>query len=256
MKRKLLLSVVALVSVFVVQAQTADEIIAKYFENTGGIAKWKALQGIKMSAKLNQGGMELPLEIIQLKDGRQATSINFQGKDIKQGVYDGSTLWNTNFQTMKGEKSDAEATENFKVDLGEFPDPFLNYKERGLKVELLGKETVDGSETFKIKLTKKPIKVDGKETDNVVFFYFDAENFIPLMSETEIKSGQGKGMVAQSKFSDYQEAKSEFAEVSGIMMPFSMAQGVKGQGSQPVTINSIELNPKVDAAIFAMPIEK
>lgn len=256
MKRKLLLSLVALVSVFAVQAQTADEIIAKYFENTGGIAKWKALQGIKMTAKVNQGGMELPLEIIQLKDGRQATSISFQGKDIKQGVYDGSTLWNTNFQTMKGEKSDAEATENFKVDLGDFPDPFLNYKERGLKVELLGKETVDGSETFKIKLTKKPIKVDGKETDNVVFFYFDAENFIPLMSETEITSGQAKGMVAQNKYSDYQEAKSESPEVNGLMMPFSMAQGIKGQPSQPLTINSIELNPKVDAALFAMPVEK
>lgn len=256
MNRKLLLSVVALVSVFAVQAQTADEIIAKYFENTGGIAKWKALQGVKISAKMNQGGMEFPLQIIQLKDGRQATSFTVQGLEIKQGVFDGTTLWSTNFQTKKGEKSDAEATENFKADLGDFPDPFLNYKERGLKVELLGKETVDGSETFKIKLTKKPIKVDGKETDNIVFYYFDAENFIPLMSETEIKSGQGKGMVAQSKFSDYQEAKSEFAEVSGIMMPFSMAQGVKGQGSQPLTINTIELNPKVDAAIFAMPVEK
>ena len=256
MNRKLLLSVVALVSVFAVHAQTADEIITKYFENTGGISKWKALLGTKSTAKLNNGGMELPIEIIKLKDGRQATSIIFQGLELKQEVFDGATLWSTNFQTKKGEKSDAETTENFKVDLGEFPDPFLNYKERGLKVELLGKETVDGSETFKIKLTKKPIKVDGKETDNVVFFYFDAENFIPLMSETEIKSGQGKGMVAQSKFSDYQEAKSEFAEVSGIMMPFSMAQGVKGQGSQPLTINTIELNPKVDAAIFAMPVEK
>ena len=99
MKRKLLLSVVALVSVFVVQAQTADEIIAKYFENTGGIAKWKALLGTKITAKLNNGGMELPIEIIKLKDGRQATSITFQGLELKQEVFDGATLWSTNFQT-------------------------------------------------------------------------------------------------------------------------------------------------------------
>jgi len=185
-------------------AQTVDEIIAKYFENTGGIEKWKTLQGVKMSAKVNQQGMEIPLTIIQLKDGRQATIISFQGKEIKQGVYDGSSLWSHNFMNMKAEKSDAESTENFKRDLGDFPDPFLNYKERGLKAELLGKETIDGTETFKVKLTKKPIKVDGKETENIVFYYFDAENFVPLMFEAEMKSGQMKGLVSVNKLSDYQ----------------------------------------------------
>lgn len=249
MNRKFLLSLVAVAFAFAANAQTADEILAKYFENTGGLDKWKALQGIKISAKVNQGGLEIPLEIVQLKDGRQMTTITFQGKEIKQGVYDGSTLWATNFINMKAEKSDAEATENFKQDIGEFPDPFLNYKERGLKVELLGKETIDGSETFKIKLTKKPIKVDGKVTDNVVYFFFDTENFVPLMSETEITSGQAKGMISQTKMSDYQE-------VNGLMMAFSMTQGIKGQGGQPLTVSAIELNPKVDAAGFAFPAEK
>lgn len=246
MKRKLIFSVIAFASALMVQAQTADEIIAKYFENTGGIAKWKAVQGFKMSAKVNQGGMEIPLEIVQLKDGRQATKITFQGKEIMQGVYDGKTLWSHNFMNMKAEKSDAEATENFKKEIGEFPDPFLNYKEKGYKVELLGKETVDGTETFKIKLTKKPIKVDGVETDNVVFYYFDAENFVPLMSESEIKSGPAKGQIAQNKMSDYQE-------VGGLMVPFSMAQGVKGGGSQPLTITNVEVNPKVDDKMFTYP---
>jgi hypothetical protein len=249
MKRKLIFATVMMVSAFVSQAQTADEIIAKYFENTGGIAKWKALQGIKMSAKVNQGGMEIPLVITQLKDGRQSTKVTFQGKDIMQGVFDGATLWSHNFMNMKAEKSDAEATENFKQDIGEFPDPFLTYKERGLKAELLGKETVDGTETFKIKLTKKPIKVDGKETENVVFYYFDAENFVPLMMESEVKSGPAKGQISQNKMSDYQDVK-------GLMMPFSMAQGVKGGGSQPLTITAIELDPKVEAKDFAFPTEK
>lgn len=238
-----LLTLLTLLLAYTAQAQTADEIIAKYFENTGGIDKWKALQGIKISAKVNQQGMEIPLTIYQLKDGRQMTVVNFQGKEIKQGVYDGTTLWGTNFMTMKAEKSDAETTENFKVEIGEFPDPFLTYKERGLTVELLGKETIDGSETFKIKLTKKPIKVDGQPTDNISFYYFDAESFVPLMSETEIKSGQMKGKISQTKFSDYQE-------VNGIMMPFSMAQGVKDLGSQTLTITGYELNPKVDDSAF------
>ena len=251
MKLKSLVLAVALICGFATFAQTSDEIIAKYFENTGGIEKWKALEGIKMTAKVNQGGMEIPLEIYQLKDGRQMTVINFQGKVMKQSVYDGTTLWGTNFATMKGEKNDAETTENFKKDIGDFPDPFLNYKSRGFKVELLGKETVDGSETFKLKLTKRPVKVDGKDEENIVYYYFDTENFVQIMSETEIKSGQGKGMIAQVKYSDYQEVS------NGMMMPFSLTQSAKGGPSQPpLTITAIELNPKVNAAEFTLPAEQ
>ncbi|HPM32619.1 MAG TPA: outer membrane lipoprotein-sorting protein [Chryseolinea sp.] len=249
MKLKSLALAMALICGFASYAQTADEIIAKYFENTGGIEKWKSLEGLKMSAKLSQGGMEFQLEMIQLKDGRQMTMFNLQGKEVKQNVYDGTTLWSTNFQTMKGEKSDAEATENFKKDIGDFPDPFLNYKTRGFKVELLGKETVDGTEAFKIKLTKSPIKVDGKEEENIAYYFFDTENFVPIQMESEIKSGPGKGAISQIKMSDYQEIS------NGLLMPFSVSQGAKGGPGTPITLTAIEVNPKVDPKVFVLPTE-
>lgn len=249
MKLNKLLFIVALFSCGFAQAQTVDEVIAKYFENTGGLDKWKAIQNIKVTATGKQGAMEFPATIIQLKDGRQMASFSLQGKVIKQGVYDGTTLWNTNFTNSKAEKSDAESTENYKQDIGEFPDPFLNYKARGLKAELIGKETIDGTQTFKIKLTKKPIKVDGTPSDNVVFYYFDAENFVPIMSETEVKSGPAKGLVAQTKMSDYQD-------VNGIMFPFTTSQGMKGQpGGFQMTASKIEINIKVDDQDFAFPKE-
>lgn len=246
MKIKHLVTVLALFCLSAAQAQTVDEIVNKYFENTGGRAKWEAIKGVKLAAKVNQGGMEIPIDIYQFKDGRTMQVVSFQGKEIKQGVFDGTTLWSHNFMNMKAEKSDAEATENFKLEIGEFPDVFLHYKERGLTAELLGKETIDGTETFKIKVTKKPIMVDGKPTDNVSFYFFDTENYVLLMSESEIRQGPAKGQVGQAKYSDYQE-------VGGIMMPFSMAQGIKGGGSQVMTITNIELNPKVDDAAFKYP---
>lgn len=247
MKHKLLTAVVLGFFAFTANAQTADEIIANYFENTGGIEKWKTIEGMKMSAKLNQGGMEIPLEIIQLKDGRQATLINLQGRVIKQGVFDGTDLWSDNFMTQKAEKSDAETTENFKQSLGDFPDVFLNYKAKGYTVELAGKETIEGTETFKLKLTKKPIKVDGQLTDDISFYYFDAENFVPLVVEAEIKAGPAKGQISQIKFSDYQEVS------NGVLMAFSLAQGAKGGPSQPIVVTAIEVNPVVDAATFKYP---
>ena len=228
------------------QAQTVDEILTSYFENVGGLENLKAIKGIKMNIKMNQQGMEFPVEVIQLSDGRQMTSISIQGNEMKQNVFDGETLWGTNFMTMKAEKSDPEATANFKLNINDFPDSFIDYKEKGYVVELLGKETIDGAETFKIKLVKEPITVDGKEEEDVSFYYFDTENFVPIAVESEVKSGPGKGMVSFTTMSDYQE-------VEGMYFPFSMSQGVKGQPGAPMNIESIQLNPEVAEGSFAFP---
>ncbi len=227
-------------------AQDLDEILDNYFENTGGRAQWEALEGIKMTAKINQMEMEIPLEIIQLKSGKQMTVINFQGQQIKQGVFDGQVLWSINMMTQKAEKSDQETTDNIKREMGDFPDPFLNYQAKGYTAELLGTEEIDGAECYKIKLTKKPLIVDGQEVDNVSFYYFDMDNFVPIAVQSEIKDGPAKGQMSEVKMSDYQE-------VSGYYFPFSMIQGLKGQEGQAITFDQIEVNPQVDEAEFVFP---
>ncbi|NNJ88662.1 MAG: outer membrane lipoprotein-sorting protein, partial [Eudoraea sp.] len=83
-KFKLILAMTIMVAPIITNAQTAEEIIDTYFENIGGMENFKNLEGIKMIAKVNQQGMEIPLEIVQLKDGRQMTIVNFQGKQIMQ----------------------------------------------------------------------------------------------------------------------------------------------------------------------------
>ena len=246
--KKLTLLLLVICASFTVNAQTADEILASYFENTGGLENWKKVTGIKMTAKMNQQGMEFPLEIVNLSDGRQMVSVNFQGKEIKQGVFDGETLWSTNFMTMKAEKSTAEETANMKLESNDFPDAFIDYKGKGYTVELLGKETIDGAETFKIKLIKEPVTVDGKQEANIAFYYFDTENFVPIVIHSEAKSGPMKGKMTESKMSDYQE-------VDGLYFPFSMTQGIKDGPSQPITISKIELNPTIEDSAFKFPEE-
>ncbi len=232
-----------------VTAQTADEIINNYFENTGGLENWKNLEGIKTIGEVNYGGMILPIVQISTKEGKQLTSAEIQGKTFYQQVYDGETLWGTNQITMTAEKSDSETTENFKNDLNDFPNPFIDYKKKGYTVELIGKETIDGAETFKIKLVKEPITVEDKKVDDVEYYYFDSENFVPIVMEKELLSGPGKGMVFQTKFSDYEE-------VDGLYFPFSISNQVKGQpsnGMGGVSIKKIITNPKIDDSIFKFP---
>ena len=243
-----MLVLIAVLIAVPVQAQSVDEILNNYFENTGGLEQWKSLEGIKMMAKVNQGGMEIPLEIVQLKDGRQMTTITFQGKEFKQGVFDGEVLWGHNFMSMKAEKSDAEATANFKLNTNDFPDSFIDYKEKGYTIEFMGTEEIEGTETYKLKLIKEPLTIDGNEEQDVSFYFFATENFVPLAVQTEIKSGQAKGMTQEITFSDYQE-------VDGLYLAFSMTTGLKGGPSNPMSFDSIELNPTVEDTSFAFPEE-
>ncbi|MBW2938974.1 outer membrane lipoprotein-sorting protein [Aureisphaera sp. CAU 1614] len=229
------------------QAQTADEILANYFENTGGLENWKNVKTLSFEGSVNFQGMELPIAMIQMNNGKSLMKADFQGQTFYQNVYDGETLWATNQMTMAAEKSDAEATKNYKNDINDFPDPFIDYASKGHSVELVGTETVEGTETFKIKLTKEPIMVDGKEEQDITFYYFDAENFVPIVVEKEIKSGPAAGIVGQTKFSDYQE-------VEGLYFPFSITEGAKGQpGGQQITITNIVINGEVDESIFKFP---
>ncbi|HMP98298.1 MAG TPA: outer membrane lipoprotein-sorting protein [Cyclobacteriaceae bacterium] len=230
---------------FITAAQSVDEIINQYLENTGGASKWAQLKGLRYQGKVNVQGMDLPVEMAQLKSGKMYMKFELQGTEVVQQAFDGNVAWGTNFMIMKAEKSDHETTENMKREMQDFPDPFLDYKNKGYKAELLGKESVEGTECYKIRLTKKPLLADGKEVDNVIFYYFDTDNMVPIMSEQEIKSGPAKGMVSQSLFSDYQE-------VNGLYFPFSLTQKAKGQPmGQTINFTKIELNPTIDDSAFA-----
>lgn len=222
-------------------AQTADEIINNYFENTGGKAAWEKLRSTKMTATAQAQGIEIPVEVYQTKDGKQLVKLNYQGQEITQVAFDGETMWATNFITMQPEKSDAEATANMKKQSKDFPSPYLNYKEKGFTAEMMGKETKDGTETYKIKLTQSPIMVDGVEQPNISYHYFDTETFVPIVVENEILQGPMKGQMSVSTMSDYQE-------VDGLYFPFALSLG-----GQAVQIKEIEVNPEIDDALFVFP---
>jgi hypothetical protein len=249
MKKNLLLATCMLFFATLAQAQTAEEIIEKYLKAIGGKEKWLELKNIKATGKGKQGQMEFPFTQIQATGGKQKTSFVFQGKEMTQPAFDGNVGWSTNFMTMKAEKMETEDAENMKREGVDFPDPFIDYAKKGYKIALEGKEKVEGTECFKIKLTKKTTLVDGKEEENVVYYFFDTENFVPLVSRTVGKKGQMKGLNMETVYSDYQE-------VNGLYFPFTIAQKMNGQVGFTIVIEKVELNVALDDKMFAFPTEE
>ncbi len=244
-KLSLLLKTVLFSLLFVnTQAQTADDVVNKYIDAIGGKEKLEKLTGIKMEMVANAQGMEIPVEVSNSKDGKLLVKLNLMGKEMTQVAFDGTIGWTTNMMTMKAEKMNSEDIENMKLSAGkDFPDPFLNYKEKGYSIEYAGKETKEGTDCHKIKLTKSPQTVNGQKVDDVSFYYFDAENNVPVLVETEIKEGEMKGQMSTSTFGNYQE-------VEGIYYPFTL-----NQFGQEMTIKKITPNPTLDPKEFEFKTE-
>lgn len=224
---------------------THDEIINKYLTQTGGKDKWMALQTVKTTGKAKVQGMDLPIVMYQKAPNKMKLAINIQGKEIIQPAFDGTTAWSTNFMTMKPEKMTTEQSDNMK-DEAMLQDPFIDYKGKGYKVELEGKETIEGTECHKIKLTRKPIKVEGKDEENVTYYFFSVADNVPILTRSTIKQGQAKGMTQETSMSDYQE-------VNGLFMPFTITQKMNGQAVFSMTAEKIETNVAIDDKTFAYP---
>ncbi len=83
---------------------------------------------------------------------------------------------------------------------------------------------------------------------NVEYYFIDKDSNVPIMKESEINSGDMKGQIGQSKFSDYQE-------VSGVILPFSLSQGLKDGESQAISFDKVLINASIDEKTFVFPEE-
>jgi outer membrane lipoprotein-sorting protein len=226
-------------------AQTADEIIENYFKATGGKDKWATLKSVKMTVKGNQGGTEYPIVALQAYPNKQKQTVSFQEKEIVVSAFDGKEGWAMNFMTQKPEKMEAEDSQNAAKDM-DFPDPFLDYKAKGYAIALEGEETIEGTVCHKIKLTKKPVKIGGKEEEDFSYYFFDKENGVPIMTRTIGKKGAAKGVSSETFMSDYQD-------VNGLFFPFTVVTKNNGQTTFSVTVKKVEINVAIDDKEFAFP---
>jgi hypothetical protein len=108
----------------------------------------------------------------------------------------------------------------------------LDYQAKGHTVELLGKEDVEGTECFKLKITRK------NSGEQVVFI--DPATYYIIRTVTKRKA-MGQEMDLSVDVSDYRE-------VNGIKVPFSVSQQFG-----TVVFTSIKVNEAVDEKLFANP---
>jgi hypothetical protein len=240
MKKILILTSLFLFTTVMAFAQTADEIVNKNIEAMGGKDKLAGMKTLKMVANVDIGpNMKAPMTMYIVNDKAFRMELEFQGMKMIN-AYEGETGWYINpFGGKKDpENMNAEQIRETKNEL-DLSGSLFNYKEKGHKVELLGKEDMEGTDTYKLKVTKK--------SGDVEYLYLDAATYLELKKTRKTKF--------EDKEVESESLSSNWKKVDGIMFPFTVEQRQKdaSQG-QAVNIDSYEVNAKIDESMFKMPV--
>ena len=235
--RLLLLTFFITTSFTLVAQPSVDEIVDTYFENIGGKDAWRGIKSMKIVGQGVQMGMNFPLTVIAKEPNLNKLTVDVQSMQIIE-AFDGEVAWTVNPFGGMTEPSKMSEEETKEASKQMFQDALLDYKEKGHALTMEGTEEYEGTEVFKLKL----LKADGDE----VIYFFDSEIMIPVAVRNFMNAGQLKGQSVDTITSDYQE-------VNGVMVPFSMKQAVNGQTMLEMTATSVELNVPIADSEFSFP---
>ena len=219
--------------------KSADEIIDKYIKTVGGAEKIQAVKTLRRSGKFNGGG-GFEADIVEENKRGSMVRQEFSLQGMTQiNAYDGKQGWK--IEPWQGKK-DVEplGEEEMKqiVEDADFDGPLVNYKQKGNKIEFAGMEPVEGTDTYKLKVTL----VNG----DVRYYYMDTDYFVPIKIDL-------KRMVRGAE-REYETTLGDYKEVAGWYLPHSVETGTKGSpNKQKVTYEKIEANIPIDDGRFSAP---
>jgi hypothetical protein len=222
-------------------AQTVDEVIARNVQAHGGAEKLKSVRTLRTLAKFTQGSLQADFRQENKREDKVREEYIIQGLAQVQ-AYDGKTGWQI---SPFGGRKDPELLsqddlKSLVVD-ADLDGPLVDYKAKGHQAELVGHDSVEGTDCFKIKLSMK--------NGDVRYYYLDTDSYLELKVEIQTMI-RGALQEFELYYGDYQQ-------VNGIYYPFVIEQAQKGSSSRSqVSVQKIEQNVAMDDAHFSMPVSK
>ncbi len=217
---------------------TVEQVVAKNIQARGGMDKLKSVNSVRITGKITTQGFDLPMTMEEKRPHNFRMEMSVQGMSIVQ-AYDGKVGWM--IMPLQGNKDPQPMSADDLKNAEEQADidgVLVDSAQKGHKVELVGKEPVEGTDTYKLKVTMK--------TGDVRYIFLDADSFLEIRTE-------GKRMVRGTEM-EFESSIGDYKEVEGMMIPFSVEEGSKGGGQRAkITFDKVEVNPAIDDARFKMP---
>ena len=222
-------------------AQTVDEVIAKNIQARGGLEKLKSVTSLRQTGIFSAGSFRAQVVQENKRPDKVREEFILQGMAQVQ-AYDGKTGWQV---SPFGGRRDPEllSQDDMKglVVEADIDDPLVDYQQKGHKAELLGHDSVEGTDCYKIKLTLK--------NGDVRTYYLDTDSFLELKLENQTYI-RGALQESETYYGDYEE-------VNGIYYPFAREMGQRGDSSRSkITVEKVEQNVPLEDSLFSVPVTK
>lgn len=228
-------------------AQTADDVIDKAVKALGGREALGKVTSRSMNGTMvvstPNGDLNGTIEVLNQAPNKVRTLVSLDLSAVGMGTmtidqrFDGASAYA--MDSMQGVRPlSADQLANMKN--ADFPSPLLNYKERGTKIEMSGKEKAGERDAIVLAVTPK----EGPPSR----LFIDAESFLPIRTVATVELPEMGRVEQTTDLSDYRE-------VDGVKVPFSI-HNTSAVQSFTVTVTKVEHNTKIDPALFSKPSEK
>ncbi len=217
---------------------TAEEVIARYVEVTGGIEKYKSIKTLYQSGTMSipavgiNGTMELRVE----SPNKLLINADMGAAGSETSGSDGETVWSESTigtRILSGKERDQVLME---ADFRRFYDPAKVYK----SLKVVGTEDVDGDECYKLEVVK--------QSGDSQFEFYSAKTGLQVKSESNVQSPMG-AINIESTIVEYQD-------VDGIKFPKKVNQKFVQQGMvMEIDFDKVEFNQEFEAGTFDLPEE-
>jgi fructose-specific component phosphotransferase system IIB-like protein len=224
------LTLLTTMGIYLVQAQTAEELQKKYFEALGGKAKLSTLKNMYQETTMEVMSMEVPSKIWIVFGEAMRQEVEVQGQKIVTFIGKDSG-WTVNplMGSTTAQPLPAGAVKGYASVLtpgGEF----ASFKENGYKVNVEGKEDINGKPAYKIKLTK-----DSADS----FFFIDLATSYLVRSIIKADA-MGQQVEIVTTFSDYKKTP------EGYVFPYTSVISNPMMGEIKATVTKLDINKAVD----------
>ena len=212
------------------QAQTVDEVVDKYVAALGGKDKMAALKTVKMEGSMSTQGVDITITSTRSNMVGMRMDIEAMGSSNYRVA---NTTKGSVFMPVMGMAAAEDMPDDqFKsaVNQMDLQGALINYKDKGTKVELVGKETVDGSEASNLKITYK--------NGVIVNYYIDSKSS-RLVKSSSKQNVNGQDMDIVTSYTDYKQ------NADGYWFPYTVTNQ---QGT--ITYDKIQTNIPVDESIY------
>lgn len=222
-------------------AYTADELAEKNVAAKGGADKVAALHSLRLTGKVLVNGDTLQLgyvATIQRPDSARIEA-TLQGLTVIQ-AYDGTQGWKVNpFQGRKDpEKMSADDAKDLSEDAVDFIGALVDWKAKGYRLDYLGTEDVDGTDAYKVRVTRP--------NGDITYVFLDPDYFLEIRTVSRrIEHG-----VPRETVTDY----GDYEKVDGVYLAFAQSSGPNGSSDrQKVQFDKAEANMALDGSLFRFP---